>query len=150
MKSLWSRSDTWSFAFQILIGVGLVVLSPAVWVQEDQATAGSPQVAWSNIQHLLEKLEAAVLSSDLHGIHEPGMKIRAHFKTLDQNRNASGGCQSQKLRARLNRLDNSITDLHSATDAANQKQAQNALKEVETALDQLKAQDPEVAFKTMP
>jgi ABC-type transporter Mla subunit MlaD len=48
------------------------------------------------------------------------------------------------------RLDSSITDLHGATDAANQKQAENALKEVETALDQLKAQDPDAAFKNMP
>jgi hypothetical protein len=150
MKSLWLPSDAWSFAFQILIGIGSVALSPAVWAQEDQAIAGSPQVAWSNIQQLLEKLETAVQSRDLPGVHAPGMKIRAHFKTLDPNRDTLAGDESQKLTARLHQLDSSITDLHSATDAANQKQAESALKEVEAALDQLKAQEAEVAFKTMP
>ena len=56
MKSLCLASGTWSFAFQILIGIGLAILMPAVWAQEDQDTAGSPQAAWSNIQQLLEKL----------------------------------------------------------------------------------------------
>jgi len=43
----------------------------------------------------------------------------------------------------------SITDLHSAADAGNQQEAQTAFKEVEAALDQLKAEDPEAAFKDM-
>jgi hypothetical protein len=80
----------------------------------------SPQAAWSNIQQLLEKLETAVQSRNLPGVHEPGMKIRARFKTLNQNGNTSSGDESQKLIAMSNQLDSSITDLHSATDATNQ------------------------------
>lgn len=41
------------------------------------------------------------------------------------------------------------TDLHTASDEGNQQEAERALKEVETALDQLKAQDPDAAFKNM-
>jgi hypothetical protein len=53
------------------------------------------------------------------------------------------------MAAALKQLDTSITDLHSAADAGNQQEAQTALKEVEAALDQLKAEDPEAAFKDM-
>jgi hypothetical protein len=42
-----------------------------------------------------------------------------------------------------------VTDLHSAADEGNQGKSETALKTVESALDQLKAQDPEAAFKTM-
>ena len=53
------------------------------------------------------------------------------------------------MAAALKQLDNSITDLHSAADTGNQQEAQTAFKEVEAALDQLKAEDPEAAFKDM-
>jgi hypothetical protein len=39
--------------------------------------------------------------------------------------------------------------LHSASDEGDQAKAEEALKSVESALDQLKAQDPEAAFKSM-
>ena len=53
------------------------------------------------------------------------------------------------MTAALKQLDSAITDLHSAADEGNQKEAQSALKEVEAALDQLKSQDPDTAFKSM-
>src|SRR5258708_8415073 len=71
----------------------------------------SPQAAWSNIQQLLEKLETAVQSRNLPGLHEPGMKIRARFKTLNQNGNTSSGDETQKSIAMLNQLDRPITPL---------------------------------------
>jgi hypothetical protein len=47
----------------------------------------------------------------------------------------------------LKQLDSAITDLHSAADEGDQGKSETALKSVETALDQLKALDPEAAFK---
>jgi hypothetical protein len=49
----------------------------------------------------------------------------------------------------LKQLDNSVTDLHSAADEGSQAKADEALKSVESAFDQLKAEDPESAFKGM-
>jgi hypothetical protein len=46
-------------------------------------------------------------------------------------------------------LDSSVTDLHSAADEGNQAKAEEALKSLENASDQLKAEDPESAFKGM-
>jgi len=91
----------------------------------------------------------AVQSKNLHGIHEPSMKIRAPIRTLKQDSSRLSGDKGQKMAAALKQLDNSLTDLHSAADAGNQQEAQTALKEVEAALDQLKAEDPEAAFKNM-
>jgi hypothetical protein len=53
------------------------------------------------------------------------------------------------MTAALKQLDSSITDLHSASDEGNQQEAEKALTEVKTALEQLKAQDPDTAFKNM-
>jgi hypothetical protein len=59
------------------------------------------------------------------------------------------GDKDQKIGAALKQLDISVTDLHSASDEGNQADAETALKAVESALDQLKAQDPEATFKSM-
>jgi hypothetical protein len=77
------------------------------------------------------------------------MKIRAPIKTLKQHSSMLSGDKVQKFATALKQLDSSITDLHSASDEGNQQEAQKALKEVETAFDQLKAQDPDAAFKNM-
>ena len=86
-------------------------------------------------------------SKNLHGIHDPSMKIRAPIKTLKQHSSMLSGDKGPKMTAALKQLDSAITDLHSAADEGNQKEAQSALKEVEAALDQLKSQDPDTAFK---
>jgi hypothetical protein len=59
------------------------------------------------------------------------------------------GDKGQKISTALKQLDSSVTDLHSAADEGSQGKSETALKTVETALDQLKAQDPEAAFKNM-
>ncbi len=133
----------------MLLALGLAVLSPSLRAQQNQAGSDSPQAAWSSIQQLVKNLETAVQSKNLHGIHDPSMKIRAPIKTLKQDSGKLSGDKGQNLTAALKQLDSSITDLHSASDEGNQEEAQKALKEVETALDQLKAQDPEAAFKNM-
>jgi hypothetical protein len=76
------------------------------------------------------------------------MKIRAPSRALKQHSSMLSADTNQKMIAALKQLDNSITDLHSASDEGNQKEAESALKEVETAFDQLKALDPDTAFKT--
>ena len=50
--------------------------------QQNQSASDSPQAAWSGIQQLVKDLETAVQSKNLHGIHDPSMKIRAPIKTL--------------------------------------------------------------------
>jgi soluble cytochrome b562 len=133
----------------MLSALGLAVLSPSLQAQQNQAGSDSPQAAWSSIQQLVKNLETAVQSKNLHGIHDPSMKIRAPIKTLKQDSSKLSGDKGQKLTAALKKLDSSITDLHSASDEGNQEEAQKALKEIETAVDQLKAQDPEAAFKNL-
>jgi hypothetical protein len=136
-------------AFGMLVAFGIVILAPLLWGQQDKGAAGSPQAAWSSIQQLVNNLETAVQSKNLHGIHDPSMKIRAPIKTLKQHSSMLSGDKGPKMTAALKQLDSAITDLHSAADEENQKEAQSALKEVDAALDQLKAQDPDTAFKSM-
>jgi len=133
----------------MLLALGLAVLPPSLQAQQNQAGSDSPQAAWSSIQQLVKDMETTVQSKNLHGIHDPTMKIRAPIKTLKQHSSMLSGDKGQKLTAALKQLDSSITDLHSASDEGNQEEAQKALKEVETALDQLKAQDPDTVFKNM-
>jgi hypothetical protein len=136
-------------AFAMLVAFGLGVLAPSLWAQQHQAGSDSPQAAWSTIQQLVKDMETAVQSKNLHGIHEPSMKIRAPIKTLKQHSSMLSGDKGQKIGAALKQLDTSVTDLHSASDEGSQADAETAVKAVESALDQLKAQDPEATFKTM-
>jgi hypothetical protein len=133
----------------MLVSFGLVVLVPSRYPQENKAGSDSPQAAWSNIQHFVKDMETAVQSKNLHGIHEPSMKIRAPIKTLKQHSSMLSGDKGQKVSAALKQLDSSVTDLHSAADEGNQAKAEEALKSLENASDQLKAEDPESAFKGM-
>ena len=148
MESLFLISFRKS-VFVMLSAVGLSILMPSLWAQQDHTAASSPGAAWSSIQQLVKELETAVQSKNLHGIHEPSMKIRAPIRTLKQHSSMLNADAGQKMIAALKQLDNSITDLHSASDEGNQKEAESALKEVETAFDQLKALDPDTVFKTM-
>jgi hypothetical protein len=114
-----------------------------------QNAPGSAQAAWTKIQQLVQSLENAVQSKNLGGIHEPSIKIRTPIKTLKQHSSMLNGDQAQKMTAALKQLDTAITDLHSASDAGNQKEAESTLKEVETAFNQLKSLNPDTAFKGM-
>ena len=134
--------------FGILGAFGFAVLTPSLWAQENKAGSDSAIAAWSNIQQLVKDMETAVQSKNLHGIHNPTMKIRAPIKTLKQHSSMYlSGEKGQKIGAALKQLDSAITDLHSAADEGDQGKSETALKSVETALDQLKALDPEAAFK---
>jgi hypothetical protein len=103
--------------------------------------------AWASIQQLVKDMETAVQSKNLHGIHEPSMKIRAPIRTLKKRAAMLSGEQGQKINVTLKQLDSSVTDLHSASDEGNQAAAEEALKSVQGALEQLKVEDPEAAFK---
>ena len=133
----------------MLAVLGLIVPIPSLLAQQNKAEYDSALAAWSNIQQLVKDMETAVQSKNLHGIHDPSMKIRAPIRKLKQHSNMLSGDKAQKMTAALKQLDSSITDLHSAADEGNQQEAQTALKEVQTALEQLKALDPEAAFKSM-
>jgi len=114
----------------------------------NKAASDSALAAWSNIQQLVKDMETAVQSKNLHGIHDPTMKIRSPIRTLKQHSTMYlTGEKGQKIGAALKQLDSAITDLHSAADEGYQGKSETALKGVETALDQLKALDPEAAFK---
>ncbi len=133
--------------FGMLIAFGLAVLVPSLWAQQEKGAADSAQAAWSRIQELINSLETAVQSKNLHGIHDPSMKIRAPIRTLKQHSSMLGGDKGQKMTAALKQLDSAITDLHSAADEGNQKEAESAVKEIDAALGQLKSQDPGTAFE---
>jgi hypothetical protein len=148
MESLFLVSFRKS-VFVMLVALGLAVPAPSLWAQQNKASSDSPSAAWSTIQQLVKDLETAVESKNLHGIHDPSMKIRAPIKTLKQHSGMLSGDKGQKMTAGLKQLDSAITDLHSAADEGNQREAESALKEVETALDRLKTQDPDAAFKNM-
>src|SRR5262245_3117641 len=133
----------------MLVAFGLAVLLPSLWAQQSKGGSESPQSAWASIQQLVKDMETAVQSRNLHGIHDPTMKIRGPIKALKQLSSTLSGDKGQKMGAVLKQLDSSVTDLHSAADEGNQADSEKALKTVESAFDQLKAQDPEGAFKNM-
>jgi hypothetical protein len=133
---------------RLLSFVGLAILTQSLSAQQ-QGSSASPQVAWSDIRQLVQNLETAVQSKNLHGIHEPSMKIRAPIRALKQHSSALGSEASKNMVAALKQLDSAVTDLHSAADAGDQKEAESALKALQTALDELKALDPETAFKNL-
>jgi len=136
--------------FAVLVAFGLAVLAPQLSAQQSKAASDSALAAWSNIQQLVKDMETAVQSKNLHGIHDPTMKIRSPIRTLKQHSTMYlTGEKGQKIGAALKQLDSAITDLHSAADEGDQGKSETALKGVETALDQLKALDPEAAFKYM-
>ena len=155
-----------SLKFRMNHALGLItafsfgISSPALWAEQHPGYAGGqqgsmqamdksddPGQAWAMIQQLVKDMDTAVQSKNLHGIHDPTMKIRAPIKTLKQHSSMLSGDKGQKMRSALKQLDSSVTDLHSASDEGDQAKAEEALKSVESALDQLKAQDPETAFK---
>ena len=109
--------------------------------------AEDPLQAWAAIQQTVKDMGTAVRSKNLGGVHEPSMKIRPAIRALKARGGTLGGDQGQKLVASLKQLDSSVTDLHSAADEGNQQKAETALQAVESAVEQLKAQDPEAAFK---
>ena len=146
---MWCRISNTQSVFGTFFVLGLIVLIPSLLAQQNKAAPDSALVAWSNIQQLVKDMETAVQSRNLHGIHDPTMKIRAPIKALKQHSSALSGDKGQKIGAALKQLDSSVTDLHSAADEGNQADSEKALKTVESALDQLKAQDPEGAFKNM-
>jgi hypothetical protein len=161
MKELFLKFRT-NYVLGLITAFSLGISSPALWAHEHPGHAegqqGSmestdksddPIQAWAMIQQSVKDMETAVQSKKLRGIHEPTMKIRAPIKTLKEHSSMLSGDKGQKISSALKQLDSSVTDLHSASDEGNQADAETALKGVESALDQLKAQDPETAFKNM-
>jgi hypothetical protein len=110
---------------------------------------GGALKAWVTIQQSVQEMERAVQTKNLHGIHDPSMKIRSPIRTLKAHSSMLSADKGQTFKVALKTLDDSVTDLHSAADDGSQAQAKAAFKTVESAFDQLKAQDPETAFKGM-
>src|SRR5260221_10546956 len=133
------------FVVGLMAAFGLGISCPAVRAQEK----GGVLKAWAAIQQSVKDMETAVQPKNLHAIHDPSMKIRAPIRTLKGHSSMLTGEKGQKVSAALKQLDNSVTDLHSAADEGSQAKADEALKSVESAFDQLKAEDPESAFKGM-
>jgi hypothetical protein len=139
------------FKFRTTCLLGLIsMLSLSIGTPRAHAQGqGGALKAWATIQQSVKEMETAVETKNLHGIHDPSMKIRAPLRTLKAHSSMLSADKGQTLKAALKQLDDSVTDLHSAADEGNQAQAEAALKNVENAFDQLKAQDPETAFKGM-
>jgi hypothetical protein len=143
--------NTQCFKFRTTYLLGLIsVLSLCIGTPPAHAQGqGGALKAWATIQQSVKEMETAVQTKNLHGIHDPSMKIRAPIRTLKAHSSMLSAEKDQTFKAALKGLDDSVTDLHSAADDGNQAQAETALKNVESAFDQLKAQDPETAFKGM-
>jgi hypothetical protein len=135
--------------FRNLIGLIAVLVfgitSPEIRAQE----RGSALKAWAAIQQSVKDMEEAVQSKNLHAIHDPSMKIRGPIRTLKGHSSMLSGDKAQKVSSALKQLDSAVTDLHSAADESDQGKAEEALKSVESAFDQLKSEDPDTAFKGM-
>ena len=130
----------------VLIAVfGLSIGAPALWAQQDK----DPLKAWATIQQTVKDMETAVQSKNLHGIHEPSMKIRPAIRALKGHSSMLSEDKKKKIGSALQQLDSAVTDLHSAADEGSQAKSETALKTVEGAFDQLKAEDPGAAFKNM-
>jgi len=115
MKNSFLVSNT-KCIFGILVAFGITALLPSLLAQQNKTGSESPQTAWTSIQQLVKDMETAVRSKNLHGIHDPTMKIRGPIKALKQHSSMLSGDKGQKMGAALKQLDSSVTDLHSAAD----------------------------------
>jgi hypothetical protein len=144
MKELFLKFRT-NYLLGLITALSLGISAPALWAQQDK----DPLKAWATIQQTVKDMETAVQSKNLPGIHEPSMKIRPAIRTLKGHSSMLSGDKPKKISSALQQLDSAVTDLHSASDEGSQAKSEEALKSVEGALDQLKAEDPETAFKNM-
>jgi hypothetical protein len=143
--------NTQFFKFRKAYLLGLIPLL-SLCIETPPAHAqgqGGALKAWATIQQSVKEMETAVQTKKLHGIHDPSMKIRGPIRTLKAHSSMLSADKSETFKVVLKTLDDSVTDLHSAADDGNQAQAEAALKTVESAFDQVKAQDPETAFEGM-
>ena len=129
----------------LIVVFSLSIGAPALWAQQDK----DPLKAWATIQQTVKDMETAVQSKNLHGIHEPSMKIRPAIRTLKGHSSMLSEDKAKNIGAALQQLDSAVTDLHSAADEGSQAKSETALKSVESAFDQLKTEDPGAAFKNM-
>jgi hypothetical protein len=134
-----------NYLLGLITAFSLGIGAPALWAQQEK----DPLKAWATIQQTVKDMEVAVQSKNLHGIHEPSMKIRPAIRTLKGHSSMLSGDKPKKISSALQQLDSAVTDLHSASDEGSQAKSEAALKSVEDALDQLKAEDPESVFKNM-
>ena len=123
----------------------LSIGAPALWAQQDK----DPLKAWATIQQTVKDMETAVQSKNLHGIHEPSMKIRPAIRTLKGHSSMLSEDKAENIGSALQQLDSAVTDLHSAADEGSQAKSETALKSVESAFDQLKTEDPGAAFRNI-
>jgi hypothetical protein len=134
-----------NYLLGLITAFSLGISAPALWAQQDKDRLK----AWATIQQTVKDMETAVQSKNLHGIHDPSMKIRPAIRTLKAHSSMSSEDKAKKLSSALQQLDSAVTDLHSAADEGSQAKSETALKSVEGALDQLKAEEPEAAFENM-
>src|SRR5258705_6685536 len=117
------------------------ISSPALWAEQHPGYAGGQQgsmqpmdksddsgQAWAMIQQLVKDMDTAVQSKNLHGIHDPSMKIRAPIKTLKQHSSTLSGDKGSKMTAALKQLDSAITDLHSAVTKGTKRKRNRLLR----------------------
>jgi hypothetical protein len=86
---------------------GLSMGAPALWAQQDK----DPLKAWATIQHTVKDMETAAQSRNLHGIHEPSMKIRPAIRALKGHGSMLSEDKAKKIGSALQQLDSAVTDL---------------------------------------
>jgi hypothetical protein len=65
------------YLFGLITAFSLGLSAPALWAQQGK----DPLQASATVQQTVKDMETAIQSKNLHGIHEPSMKIRAPIKT---------------------------------------------------------------------
>src|SRR6478672_393414 len=115
----------------------LSIGAPVLLAQQEK----DPLKAWATIQQTVKDMETAVQSKNLHGIHEPSMKVRPAIRALKGHSSMLSADKAKKIGSALHQLDSAVTDLHSAADEGSQAKSETALKSVESAFDRLKTED---------
>jgi hypothetical protein len=143
------------------------ISAPALWAQDDQPghrSGENPQghphgniltnsmsapleEAWATVQESVRDMDAAVRSKNLHGVHVATVKINPALTTLQDHSDMATGENAQKLLKALRHLRHCVLRLHREALDDNQPEAEAELKNVESAFQQVEAQDPENTLK---
>src|SRR5260370_40453179 len=143
------------------------ISAPALWAQDDHPEHGSGEYpgghphgniitnsmsdpleeAWATVQQSVRDMDAAVRSKKLHGVHIATVKINPAITTLQDHSNMVREDKAQKLLTALRQLRHCAIRLHRAALDNNQAKAEAELKNVESAFQQVEAQDPENTLK---
>lgn len=143
------------------------ISAPALWAQDDHPGHGSGEhpsehphaninangmsapleEAWATVQQSVRDMDTAVQSKNLHGVHVATVKINPAITTLQDHSNMIREDKAQKLLTALHRLRHCVIRLHRAALDNDQAKVEEELLNVDSAFQQVEAEDPENTLK---